>query len=209
VFEKIFEKPSAIAAHRRGPFAAERESYLRHLHNQGSARNSLRILGPTLVIIARDLKLLPSNKKISRRRIETNVGMWLRRKRKRVKSHEHRRHHLISAAKQWLSFLGNLEVESDPRERKIAHLLPIVERCANQLELERGFAAITITSYRAVVIDFLFWITCRSISPRDVGFLDLDKYIAQKGTKWSRRSMAMVVNALKSFLQFGDPTGAA
>jgi site-specific recombinase XerD len=206
VFEEIFEKQNSIDAHRRGPLAAERELYLRHLFRQGAARNSLRTIAPTLVTIARDSNLI-SRKKVSRKLIEKRVEVWLGHHRKRIRSKSHQRTHLIRTATKWLRFLKKLSAEANSRELKIRKYQPILTSYVHHLQIEKEFAQATITSNRKAAVDFLHWLTGRPLSLECLSADHLDAYVRFKGASWSRRSMAVAIGGLKSFLQYCEMSG--
>ncbi len=52
MFEELFPGPIALARHRTSPFADERRQFLRHLHDLGYARLSLKAVGCELVVIS-------------------------------------------------------------------------------------------------------------------------------------------------------------
>jgi hypothetical protein len=57
VFDKYFERPTAVARHRSAPLARERERFLNHLEAGGTGRQSMRITACYLLQVIRLLKL--------------------------------------------------------------------------------------------------------------------------------------------------------
>ncbi len=75
MFEELFPGPIALARHRTSPFADERRQFLRHLHDLGYARLSLKAVGCELVVITRYLDL-SGGATLDRTMIETAARSW-------------------------------------------------------------------------------------------------------------------------------------
>src|SRR5665213_3639448 len=61
MFEELFPGPIALTRHRTSPLADERRQFLRHLHDLGYARLSLKAIACELIVIATRLDLSGSD----------------------------------------------------------------------------------------------------------------------------------------------------
>ena len=100
MLEQLFRDDSALARHRAGPFAEERERYLQHCAKHGATRAALRLKANELLWLCQHLRRdasqgidMPALQKIARERRSVCKGATTERR-------------LVDIGRPWLRFLG-------------------------------------------------------------------------------------------------------
>ena len=192
MLEQLFRDESALARHRAGPFALERERYLQHCAEHGATRTALRLKANELLWIASHLRGDPS------RGIDISALREVARERRSVCKGATTEQRLIDVARPWLRYLGWWRVPTVELQNQ-GHL----DRYVAWMRDERGFSSSTIVQWRSKIRDFLQWFerTDRPFSALHPS--DLDIYFVTEGARrWSRVSTSGIASALRVFLRY-------
>ena len=199
MFETIVCTDWALARHRDGPLAEERERYLRHCADQGGTRESLRSKARAILRVAErmspeDLGHVDASKlrEIACRSscADTTAATTVAT--------------LVNCARPWLKYL---DWWHEP-----VQLIPFastLDEFVSWMQDERGLTACTIDQWRRQVASFLRW--CGH-TDRDLAMLrpmDLDAYfVTDRAQQWSRISAGHIARLLRVFLRHAASTGA-
>jgi integrase len=197
MLEQLFRDESALARHRVGPFAQERERYLQHCAEHGATRASLRLKAKELLWIGQHLRGDPS------RGIDISALREVALKRRSVCKGATTEQRLIDVGRPWLRYLGWWRVPT-AEVRFQGHL----DRYVAWMRDERGFSSSTVVQWRSKIRDFLHWYerTDRPLSALDPS--DLDVYFVTEGAqRWSRVSTSGIAAALRVFLRYMSSCG--
>jgi len=205
MFEALFPGPIALARHRTSPLADERRQFLQHLHDLGYARLSLKAVGCELVVITRYLDL-SGGAALDRTTIETAARSWA--------AHQIRRRHGTNAklstrnfrywAEQWLRWLGRLPA---PVPVAAPAFQPLLDGFKAYMADEQGLTPLSIRSHSWKTEKFLAWYLAQGRAFADVTIQDVDAFLTVKGrATWSRRSVAVAVQALRAFFRYAERT---
>jgi site-specific recombinase XerD len=197
MFEKLFKYRRIQARHQNGPSAQEREEYLSHRAEQGTAKTTLIGIARELLIVSQNLPI-PFHQKISAEEIEVAACRWARRQQRLHRAHVQRwsRELFVLRATQWFQFLGLLKkVEKEP-----APFSNLIDDFSSYCSGERGLSPVTIRNYRWHIEHFLAWLHEQNRPFTDVSITDIDEYISLKGISgWSRVTVASCAFALRAF----------
>src|SRR3954470_5359824 len=192
MLEQLFRDESALARHRAGPFAEERERYLQWSAEHGATSGALRMKANELLWLCQHLPRdayqgidLPALQEIARERVSVCKGATTERR-------------LIDIGRPWLRFLRWWRVPT-VESRFQSHL----ERYVIWMRDERGFSSSTVVQWRSKICDFLQWYerTNRPLCALEPG--DVDVYFVTEGARrWSRVSTSGIVVALRVFLRY-------
>ncbi len=205
MFEALFPGPIALARHRRSPLADERRQFLRHLHDLGYARLSLKAVACELVVITRYLDL-SGREVLEVAVVEAAARRWA--------ADQMRRHHGTNPelstrnsrywAEQWLRWLGRLH-ERPPVAAPLFH--PLLDGFKAYMADEQGLTPLSIRSHAWKTEKFLAWYWPQGRAIADVTIQDVDAFLTVKGrATWSRRSVAIAVQALRAFFRYAERT---
>jgi site-specific recombinase XerD len=197
VFQTLYPTPAACRRHSDGPFADERDRYLRHCADFGATRGSLRQKGNELLWFAHHLGSQATDG------IDLEKLQEIAAERQSICKGHTARQRLINTARPWLRFLG-------------WWLVPTVEvRSHYQLDQfvvwmrdERGLSPLTVERWRAYAGTFLQWCnqTDRQLSALQPG--DIDTYfVSARPGRWSRLSVSHIASALRVFIRFTAARG--
>ncbi|MDX8450889.1 tyrosine-type recombinase/integrase [Mesorhizobium captivum] len=200
MFEDLFAYPKVVARHHDGPEASKRLRYLKHLADQGAARETLLRTARELLVIAERLDL-SGGRCVRQAEIDVAAQSWARyqhaRNRAWGEKWSRRLFHDVAAA--WLCFLGQLD-EPAPNEPKV-HCEKVDDFIAYQHD-ERGLSAITLANQRWQVETFLEHLSVEKSSIADITVADVDAFLDVKGRGgWSRVSVATSAHALRAFFR--------
>jgi hypothetical protein len=205
MFEELFDGPIARARHTTSPFREARWQFLSHLKRLGYARTSLKAVACELIIIA-DRVDLSGTGPIDVAVIDAAARRWA--------AHQVGRHQSTSLAisernfrhwaHQWLRFLNRLT------ERPAAAtppFQPLLDGFARYMADEQGLTPASIKSHGWKTAKFLGWYASLGRRFADVTIQDVDMFLATKGkATWSRRSVAVAVQALRAFFRYAERT---
>jgi hypothetical protein len=81
MFERLYERPRALARHCRSPLAEERRRFLTHCAESGMPKTTLTVLAPYLLTITVYLRLAdrPADDLIAPAEIEAQAERWAKR----------------------------------------------------------------------------------------------------------------------------------
>jgi site-specific recombinase XerD len=192
MLEQLFRDESALARHRTGPFAEERERYLQHCAEYGATRGTLRMKANELLWLCQHLRH-DASQGIDMRALQEIV-----RERRSVCKGAGAERRLVDIGRPWLRFLGWWRVPT-VELRFQSHL----ERYVTWMRDERGFSSSTVVEWRSKIRDFLQWYerTDRPLRQLEPG--DVDAYFVTEGARrWSRVSTSSIAGALRVFLRY-------
>lgn len=206
MFDQLFKSPRAIDRHFTSPLLEERLRYLAHCAAQGGARSSLRLIAQHMLVFI-DLLHLKTGDEVSVEQIHTAANLWVgsRPQAHGVTDGRYGRMRFISDAKQWLGFLGRLQVPEVP-PRPYTHL---VDDFADHMIRDRGLSRHTVRIHCWHLGQFLerFWQQHRSLS--DICIRDIDAAIARKAEQngYARTSIARYATTLRVFFRYAEQRG--
>jgi site-specific recombinase XerD len=192
VFQTLYSTPAACRRHSDGPFADERDRYLRHCADFGATRGTLRQKGNELLWFAHHLGSQAQDG------VDPEKLQEIASERQSICKGRTAGQRLINIARPWLRFLGWWHV-------------PAIEiRFQNQLDQfvawmrdERGLSPATIERWHAHVGMFLHWCDQTNRQLLTLRPDDIDNYFVSCGPgRWSRVSVSHVASALRVFLRF-------
>ena len=197
MFEKLFKYQGVQARHRNGPLAHEREEYLSHRADQGTAKTTLIGIARELLVVSQHLPFL-SRHEIGADEIDAVAQRWARRQQRSHRAGVQRwsRELFVLRATQWLQFLGLFKKD----EEKPAPFSNLIDDFAACCSGDRGLSPVTVRNYRWHIGHFLSWWNERNRPFNDVSIRDIDEYISMKeARRWTRVSIASCAKALKTF----------
>lgn len=196
MFETIFQRRATVARHRRGPFAEERERYLRHFAAVGATSLTLQQRASQILSVAEDMR--PSDR----------GGVGPARLLEIVLAHRPTPAQgtipiRLNAARPWLKFLGWWK----PITRQVA-FPEVLDEFERWMRDERGLTPCTIQQWRERTGHFLNWMAA---SGRNLAMLTpegIDSYFLTHGVgRWSRVSARYVGVMLRVFLRHAASRG--
>jgi site-specific recombinase XerD len=199
VFEQILSSRVHINRHRNGPYAAERERYLRFLMEEGRSRSILQAITGLLYCIAERLPL--DSATVTHAQIEAVAKQW-RATRGGCESYRHNMERwFVYHATSWMRLLGRLHEQ--PCTRAFA---PELEAFLIFEEQERGFASATLVRVRRCLSEFLNWVVGQRKTFRQIAPEDIARYISSRSAerRWKRTSIVAVVSVLRTFFRFAQ-----
>ena len=205
MFETLFQYPAVVARHRIGPFAEARQRFLNHCASQGFARTTLQRYARELLVIAERIDI-PIGEAIGLSTIEMAANRWAREQHQCQRVHGLRwsRELFVQTAKDWLHFLGSLEM---PKPK----ILPFADRLADFVTYqrdERGLSPATIGNQKWHVEKLLGWLSEQNRGFDNVSLEDVDAFLAANGKQgWGRVSVATSAKALRAFFRYAAGRG--
>jgi len=203
MFEALFAGPIALARQHESPFPEERRQFLRHLKDLGYARNTLHAVACQLVVITRHLDLSGWDA-LDVAVVEATARRW-------ATDHSRRRGRATPAlaarnfrywAVQWLQWLGRLTAPAPIAPPPYHGLL---DGFTTYMRDERGLTSASIRSHGWKTKTFLAWYWPQGRAFADVTIQDVDAFLTAKGrATWSRRSVAVAVQALRAFFRYAE-----
>lgn len=197
MFQTLYSAPATCRRHSDGPFADERDRYLRHCADFGATRGTLRQKGNELLWFAHHLGSQATDG------VDLEKLQEIAFERQSICKGRTAGQRLINIARPWLRFLGGWHV-------------PAIEiRFQNQLDQfvawmrdERGLSPSTIERWRAQVGVFLHWCDRTNRHLLTLRSDDIDDYFVSCGPgRWSRVSVSHIASALRVFLRFTATQG--
>jgi site-specific recombinase XerD len=205
MFDTLFRYPRVLARHCEGPAANDRDRFLAHCANGGTAHSTLLGLAPELLAIARRIELDGSHS-IPLVEIETAADRWVayQRRHHRVRTARFTRERFIQTATAWLRFLGRLqEPQGEP-----AAFAELTHEFECYLREERGLSPRTIRTRLWHVQAFLHWLSEQGSGLGELRLEQIDVFLALRRTQgWCRVSMAAIVSALRCFFRYAGERG--
>lgn len=206
MFDQLFTSPRAIERHFARPLLEERLRYLTYCAALGSTRSSLRLIAQHMLVFI-DLLNLETGDDVNIEQIRAAAVRWVGSQpyAHNMTDCRYGRMRFISDAKQWLGFLGRLQVPEVP-PRPYAYL---VEEFAEYMRRDRGLSRHTVRTRCWHLGQFLerLWQQHRSLS--DISIRDIDSAIARKGEQdaYARTSIAHYATTLRVFFRYAEQRG--
>jgi integrase len=200
MFQKLFKYRAVVERHLRAPLAAERERYLRHLHQEGRATETLFRIARELLCVATILEI--SSGGVAASDIAAAGERWSgeQQQRGRAKTDKWSRLLFNSVATNWCRFLGVLIEDVTFREPDA--FAGEMKNFADWLQSERGLSERTVAHYTWYIRDLLRWGKMCGWELRDISVTHVDEYLAERSlTGWSRVSTADAASALRVFFR--------
>lgn len=203
MFEELFTGPIALAHQCEGPFPEERRQFLRHLKDLGYARNSLHAVACELVVITRHLDL-SGREPVDAAVVEATARCW-------AADHARGRFGATATratrnfrywAEQWLRWWGRLK---EPAPVAPPPFQGLLDAFTGYMRDEQGLTSASIRSHGWKTKTFLAWYWPQGRAFADVTIQDVDDFLTAKGrATWSRRSVAVAVQALRAFFRYAE-----
>ena len=203
MFEELFTGPIALARQHASPFPEERRQFLRHLKDLGYTRNSLHAVACELVVIVRHFDLSSQN--------AVDIAVVGRVARRWATAHSRRRGRATTAlaarsfrywAEQWLRWWGRL---TQPAPVAPPPYQDLLDAFTTYMRDERGLTSASIRSHGWKTKTFLAWYWPQGRTFAEVTIQDVDDFLTAKGhATWSRRSVAVAVQALRAFFRYAE-----
>lgn len=196
MFETLYRSNAALVRHRAGPFAEERERFLRHRADQGGTFATLRTIAKSMLWVA--TRMSPEDcRGINVARLREIVYGAPSPKPATAKM-------FVECVRPWLKFLGWWREEREP-----VPFEQMLDRFVSWIRDERGLSPSTVDVWSRRVANFLRW--CGRTG-RDLAELrpdDIDAYFIAFGSqRWSRVSASTYASVLRVFLRQAASTGA-
>lgn len=198
MFETLVTTRFALARHRDGPLAAERERYLRFCADQGSTPKTLRLKARSILWVAEHMSLTDFGQIDAHRLNEIVYGDTTKSQAPTTADT------LVCSAHVWLRYLGwwSQPKASIPFE-------PALDRFVTWMRDERGLTPCTIDQWRYRTAKFLHWCSDTGRNLETLRPQDIDVYFVTYGAlRWSRISAGQVAKMLRVFLRHAASTGA-
>lgn len=203
MFEEFIKHPFWLKRHQEGPMAAERESFLRHLVEEGRSISTLRQIISEMYRAA-ELLDLKEGQFVTLDDLQVLGEHWINEPRKSRKKREICSYHqmktlFIGHIKDWLRFIGRFK-----DEHQIGPFDPIIDNFIEFSRTERGLAETTLMHYQKTAQSFFCW--CKSKVGQDLSRLnanDLSDYVQEAPfSGWSRPSIAAQIGILRVLLRW-------
>jgi site-specific recombinase XerD len=201
----ILQRPFSIARHQEFPLREEREAFLKHLRDQGTSHAALRSICWQMLNIIDQLHL-KRMRAVSIEEIKEAAERWKTQQRSnpRARSYERTAVYFTYVAKKWLRFAGKLKQPKVARMRYADR----VEDYALWMREEEGLSELSVEAYCWKARLFLQWLLAQSRSLQRMQVKDVDEFLIFKaGHGWSRRSVAVVAQALRAFFRHAERRG--
>lgn len=203
MYKLLYKKQITQEKYQQGPFAKEREKYLKHRYKQGTTLSTMKDFVPVLFDISENIDV-GGNRKISKGEILKITEEWIKQKYKNRNGKKRIYRLFYRTAIDWCHFLGKLEDEDKYCNENIFPYLHIIEGYKTFLEQEAGFSTETICYYLRCARPFLEWFSFKDKLFSEISATDVDTFLACKGSNWNRITFSNVANALKSFFRYAE-----
>jgi integrase/recombinase XerD len=209
MFDRLLKQRHALAVHRGGPLAAERERFLSHCAEQQVSLGTLRRIASYTLVIAKALRLAKRpGELVTRAEIEAAVDRWVKRRSRQPRRRKSRRLAVglfTGHAVRWLTFLGRLQ--TPPRVQQ-----PYADQVAQFTDFmlrERGLSPSTIACNRGMIQKFLAQIDQARLRLKTLTAAEVHELLAEKvrNKQYSRVGIRRWAAALRPFFRFGEGRG--
>lgn len=200
MFEQLFKRRAAVAHHRRSPFAAERQLYLKRILAEGRSQSTARGIAQLLLVIAQHLRL--DQAEIALDDVEAAATAWSKTTHHSCLCRHVGERLFVHHATCLLRLLGRLQ-ETRAEGGYAARLEEFLQFQRQQRSLSHS----TLYHYEMCVGAFLNWIARQDMLLEDVTLEALSGYfetLAQRRLK--RTSIALHVAKLRNFFRYAEAT---
>ena len=204
MFGTLFQSSATRMRHANGPLAKERKAFLRHLGQQGLARETLRGYAWGLFIVAVILEKRGVGS-ITQSEIERCARQWAQRRQRlgHVKSLKWPAFHFAKVAHAWCLFMGWLR---EPEAKPFS--IPLVRKWANILRSQAGLSERTVYGYCWWVTEFLRWLDSKGVLLSRVSIANVDAFIKHLAARGMVRvSLYDATATLRRFFRDAHPEG--
>ena len=205
MFESLFQYPTVLQRHCKGPAADERQRFLVHRANEGAAHGTLLQTARELRVIANYIDVKTDNT-LDKHGLEIAAEKWARQQQRgrRSRSQKWSRELFMRVGTAWLRFLGRWrEPELAPRP-----FADLVQDFVHFMREERGLSEVTIRARCWHVDQFLTWLSGQHRRLADASVRDVDAFLSGKGARnWGRVSVATSAKALRAFFRHAELRG--
>ncbi len=204
MYEKLFNRTSAVARYREGPLSKARERFLEQCAIRGYSRAMLQKIAWVLLSVAPRINI--NHGKLTTRDIEMAVDT-LKLSRKSPENSQKAlgsRQLFVHIAIEWMRSLDRFE----PPDREEGPFEDQLTAFGKHLGDERGLSPVTIST-RCERMGWFF----KSLHPsqdslRKILIVDVDAFIEAKVKQgWKRSSLAVMASGLRSFFRHAEGQG--
>lgn len=200
MFEQFVKTAASLERYRRGPYAEERKRFLAFLKELGYGYGRMEVINRFLLSVAQRINL-DDGATFSRDDLLGIAETWSGERSQRWPSAKTRHVYKVDfvfVATRWMEFLDRLTAagQSQPFASELESYL-------RYLQLERGFAEVTVDNRRKSLTLFFNWLSDRSLSLPQVGAEEISYYqklCAEQG--WKRTTISFHVQSLRSFFRY-------
>ena len=201
MFETLVSTDRALARHRDGPLAEERDRYLQHCTDQGGTRGSLRLRARSILWVAEHMSPNDFGQVGASRLHEIVYGAASPTRPAPAPTTAATR---VDFARPWLKYLGWW-----PQTEESVPFTPALEHFVAWMRDERGLTPCTIEQWRYRTSKFLHWCSDTGRNLATLQPQDIDAYFVSYGAqRWSRISAGGIAKMLRVFLRHAASTGA-
>ncbi len=208
MFDRLFQKPHALARQQNGPLAEERRRYLTHCAEQEMAVLTLRAIAIYTLVVAKALRLADRpGEFITRNEIEVEAERWANRRPRppTMRIFHHARRAFKGHAIRWLTFLGRLQLPAAVQRPYAKH----VAQFSDYQLRERGLSPRTVAYSSRTIHEFLSQIEEAGLRLKTLNVAHVDELLAKKVRegKYAPRTIQTWVSALRPFFRFAEGRG--
>lgn len=199
MFETLVSTERALARHRDGPLAEQRNRYLLHCADQGGTRESLRLKARSILWVAEHMSVNDFGKVNASRLHEIVYGSVSLATPAQTTAAT-----LVSCARPWLKYLGWW-----PQVEDVIPFASALDHFVAWMRDERGLTQCTIDQWQYRTSKFLHWCSDTGHDLATLRPQDIDAYFVTYGAqRWSRISAGHIANMLRVFFRHTASTGA-
>jgi len=199
MFETLVSTERALARHRDGPLAEQRNRYLLHCADQGGTRESLRLRARSILWVAEHMSANDFGKVNASRLHEIVYGSVSLAIPAQTTAAT-----LVSCARPWLKYLGWW-----PQVEDVIPFASALDHFVAWMRDERGLTQCTIDQWQYRTSKFLHWCSDTGHDLATLRPQDIDAYFVTYGAqRWSRISAGHIANMLRVFFRHTASTGA-
>ena len=206
MFEKLFLRPTTIAAYTEAPLVDDRQRYLSYCEDNGAKRNTLRQIASVQLNLVKILDL-QINERVSIEQIEAAAKQWAKpgSPRKGRPACASATKAFIQQAVRWLRFVDRFD---EPEIQRHSHAAE-VDAFAKWMRHERGLAELTIESRCRVIDQFFDWLDECGVTLAAIEITNIDQALMQYtiSGRYCRSTINLYAQTIRSFFRFVEPRG--
>ena len=206
MFETLFSRLPAIHRHRTGPFAVEREAYIKELADQGTPRATIRIRAHYCLRIASELENWPRDHQFSPAEIGAMADAWAAQSVARGRATTTKNPQMmfrIAAA----AFLGSIDRLGPEPTSMPGPYESHIEAFIEEQHQDRWHSAETCRSGRWKVVTFLSYLEDQGYNLESINANHLDAYFQHIAHRLSRKSLRTVASGLRAWFRYCEGRG--
>ena len=208
MFNQLFKYPKVIKNYLNAPLLEDRLRYLKYRVEQQSSRSVIEDISNYQLTVIRYLHLKDDNKIITLKEIGNAAECWKRHERQRFKgalySSFSSKGHFVRHAKQWLRFLGRLEILKKPP-------VPMqITEYADHMRNEKGLADETIRRSCMQLNAFFSRLDCKlgeflsRSTPVDIDAIQVQLF---RNSSYCVKTKGLAISILRSFFRYAEHRG--